>query len=123
MSLNFRFEKIKNWETVTKDGDRMSVVTESLIWSTMGVGLGKITEENVDEWMIRLAFLDKLMGPMMVRDGEPRPFTREELVAHIGLYTNVTNEVRTRWAKRVMENYFKEEEYRMKRAMEQAKNG
>lgn len=121
MSLDFKLTKIKDWETVTRDGDRMSAVTEGLIWSALSVGLRGITEDNVDEWLIRLALLDHLNGnTILTVDGNPRPFTRQEVEAHIGLTTNVTDRKRPSWAKEAVEKFFADEAYRIKRDKKKA---
>ncbi len=121
MSLNFKLDKIKDYKTVCWDGDvmadgKMKLVTESLIWTTMQVGLGSITEENIPEWLVRLDLVDRLFGTMMVRyDGDKRvnvPFTKEDLVAHIGLTTNVSKETRTKFLKRTMDHFVRESEHR-----------
>lgn len=116
MSLNFKLDKIKNYETVTRKGDELNPVTNALIWSTMSVGLGSITEKNLQEWLVRLAFSDKLFGTMLKKDGEDRPFTRDELVAHIGLSCNVCDESRVKWTKRMTEHFMREAEYKLKKA-------
>ncbi len=116
MSLDFKLDKIKNYKTVTRYGNELSTVTNGLIWSTLSVGLGEITEKNVDEWMVRLALVDKLLGTMLKKNGESRPFTRDEVVTHIGLTTNVSNEKRPGWAKRMTERFFRDVERSLKNA-------
>ena len=115
MPLTFKLDKIKNYETVTRTGTELNPVTNALIWSTMSVGLGSITEKNLNEWIVRLEFSDKLFGTMLKKDGEDRPFTREELVAHIGLSCNVVDETRVKWTKRMTEHFMREAEYKMKK--------
>ena len=113
MSLNFKLDKIKNYTEVCHKGEELHPVTNGLIWSTMTVGLGEITAKNIDEWLIRLALADKLFGTMMFvgsgpNERQPRPFTREELVAHIGLTTNVSNETRNQFTKRQTEHFYRD---------------
>lgn len=132
MSLDFRLNNIKDFQTVCwewrtpgveKDGKKLNPLTEGLIWSTMAIGLGEITEKNIDEWMARLAITDKLFGTMSVKwDGEKKiemPYTREELVMHIGLTTNVTNEKRPSWLKRTTTRFMEETDYKLQRAARQ----
>lgn len=117
MSLNFDFRKmiarvgqteyerittslIKNEEGTAKWHD----VTNSLIWLSMGVGLGEITEKNVDEWCFRIALLEKLDGPtFQFNNGRKVSMTRKDIWDHIGMTTNVSDEKRPAWIKRVIE--------------------
>lgn len=120
MSLNFKLDKIKDYQTVCWQDEKLSAVTDGLIWATMGVGLGEITEKNINEWLVRLTFSDKLFGTMLGLAGEKgerveRPFTRWELVQHIGLRTNVVNEPRAKWMKRNAERFMSDTEYAMSR--------
>jgi hypothetical protein len=86
-------------ETGEKDSDgeplyRMATVTETLIFATMAVQMGSITEANADEFYARLKFIEALDGPFMYqsKDGErsDRYFTPEDIQAHIGLVCNVS---------------------------------
>lgn len=125
MSLNFKLDKIKDYKTLCwvrldADGEKLNPVTDGLIWSTMSIGLGEITEKNINEWLVRLQFSDKLFGTLLIKAGEngervERPITREELVAHIGLRTNVTNETRAKWMKRMTERFMSDAEYALRK--------
>jgi hypothetical protein len=104
MSLNYNLTKIKNHDTVCfridSDGEeRMRPVTNLLIWSTMSVDLGEITAKNVDEWLFRL----KAIG-LIYQEESQLKVTREQLVAHIGLTTNVfPNKTRAQFLKNCAE--------------------
>lgn len=75
-------------------------VTNGLIWLTMVVQLGEITEKNVVEFATRVAIYQKLNGAYLIDgDGKPREITAEEVRAHVGLYTNVTSHTRTAFLK------------------------
>jgi hypothetical protein len=109
MSLNFYFDQIENYENVVwiktpteedPEATTMNPVTNALIWATLTVGIGKITDKNVDEFAARLRIMEKIDGYYLVQDGEGRGITDEEFIAHIGLYTNVGNETRAQWASR-----------------------
>jgi len=114
MALNFQFEKIANYMDVVWVGDgeerRMNPVTEALIFGTMSVGLGEITDSNVDEFAARFRIIEKIHGAMLYKpnpDGEGTIdwfLTDEDFIAHIGLTTNVTNERRSQWASRIFNN-------------------
>lgn len=108
MALNWDVGDIENYkemcfETRTddngstlKDEDGETIlylksVTDRLIWGTMGVKMGSITEKNHKEFFARLRIMEKL-------DGYPpdNRVTYEEVRAHIGLRTNVCTDT---WAK------------------------
>lgn len=89
MSLNWNLSKIKDCGTVCmheQNGEReLRPITSNLIWLTMAVGMGTITDKNIDEWQFRLAVLSRI-------DDQPEMYgalTREVLEAHKGLETNV----------------------------------
>ena len=107
MPLNWNITKVVDHENLcwVKDGDghRVHPVTECLVFGTMGVGLGEITEANCDEFARRLAIYQELVGAMMVNDKGPRLITAEEVRAHIGLHTNVRNEKPAAWRKRMLD--------------------
>lgn len=116
MSLNFDLTAVKTrlgderYEELTtslieRDGEKLwHDVTNQLVWMSMAVGLGKIEEKNLDEWSFRIAFLEKLDGPSFrFNDGRQFGFTRRDLEDHVGLRTNVTEEKRSAWIKRIVE--------------------
>lgn len=102
MSLNFQLSGIEDYKTVCYDGDgQLKVLTEAIIWATMIVEIGKITEENVGEFYARLKVCEGLGKLTHMRgDGTPMMPKIEELIAHIGLYTNVPEVHRPRWLTR-----------------------
>jgi hypothetical protein len=114
MALTYEFGNIKDYpETVwipapteeNPDAVRMNPVTEALIFGTMSIGIGRFTEQNIDEVAARFRIIEKLDGPMLT-DGKGKGhfLTDEEFIAHIGLYTNVSNETRAAWARRMFVN-------------------
>lgn len=119
MSLNFDLSAIpEETRTIVADydsptegvhkGDRiMNPVTNTLIWTTMAIGIGILNDDTIPEFAARVELYQKVHGPLMQRvtdDGiEPRPITREDVEAHKGLSTNVFPlEARTKWVKRVI---------------------
>jgi hypothetical protein len=80
--------------------ERLSVTTHTLIFATMAVGLGSITEKNAEEFYRRLAWVER--GGAFRRSAEGDvPFTLDEVRAHIGMTTNVSDETKTKWNKRM----------------------
>lgn len=95
-----------NWTDSTKTSIiRMSVTTHCLIFASMSVAMGSITEKNVKEFATRLNMLETAFGAFR-RDGEgkPTPFTFDEVKAHIGLRTNVSEEPNAAFNKRLASN-------------------
>jgi len=112
MSLNFDYSKVKNSDVITthpKDVDKpreeqhLSPITESLIWKALSVRLGKITEENVDEWWFRVRLTQLVDGPEFNCGKDVKVYlTRQDIVNHIGLKTNADTFTRSKWAKEFM---------------------
>lgn len=101
MSLDFGLGGIKNykelcWTDAEAGGKQLTGLTHALIWDTMTVGLGEITEKNLDEWMYRLC----IMGRVCPREMK---ITRQDLVNHIGLRTNASTFTRAAFKKRAMD--------------------
>lgn len=113
MSLDWNLEDIKDWETVTKaDDGTMSPVTHALIMSTMGVGMGTITEANADEFAWRLDLYQHMYGALLVdvvdEEFVAHVVSPDEVRQHIGLRTNAALETRVKWLKRITEDHFRQ---------------
>lgn len=125
MSLNWSVAKVKDWETITKspwDKEKINPVTEALIWKTMAVDLGEISERNVDEFWFRVRLLQMLDGPELQYEDGGVYLTKEDIVAHIGLVSNVIDLPRTKWLNKVLSGYrFKEPHPQQKSALAMAK--
>ncbi len=111
MSLSFQFTGMTkeakdnpNYCWTEIDGrQEVAPVSHTIIFACLGVGIGAITEKNVDEFYGRMVVYAKIGGPgKLFEDGKERLITEEELHDHIGLTTNVGNETRTQWMKRVI---------------------
>ena len=134
MSLNWNLEAIENhkevcWIKTDEKGDdgeprvRMNPVTETLIFMTMAVKLGSITEANADEFYARLKVIEKLEGPFMFKTEDGKKvdvyFTPEDVQAHIGLACNVSNETTTKFFSGLRQGLFKSHKNHYKAAMRQ----
>lgn len=99
--LGPRFENGEEYEG-------LSVLTETLIFATMMLGIGRFTEKNAAEVYARLSVYEALHGTLvstMTDDGpKPRPITVQDVLDHIGLRTNAAfeDETRARWMKRLV---------------------
>ena len=111
MSLNFDFTAMikrlgqERYDEITSNPHnpkQWHPVTDRLIWESLAVDLGSITEENIDEWLYRMeinrAFSD--YADLEFGDGTKIWITREDLENHIGMTTNVTTLTRLKWIKR-----------------------
>ena len=99
MPLDYDLGNIKNYGTVCwlhDDADNrrhMNPVTHNLIFSTIRVGMGEITKDNVHEFFVRLS--------MMEGFDRLDKTTWEEVTQHIGLKTNVfPKESTSKWFKK-----------------------
>lgn len=88
MSLNWNISKCKDWKRLA---DKKGwPVTDKLVWATMAVGMGEITERNYEEFYRRLHIIEQNNGTFFLQhNGQPRYITLAEVKRRIGLYTNV----------------------------------
>ena len=91
-------------------------VTEAIVWRTMSVGLGTVTEDNVHEFYARSMLFDRitLTTPLWI-EGKDTHITMKMLRDHIGLSTNVPDETRKKWIARIMDYEFRSVEGMAKR--------
>jgi hypothetical protein len=101
--LNYNLKKIKDFNELNNG------TTETIIWATMAIGMGKITKDNYMEFFKRLEFYERLNGPMRRVNTEggyqPLYFKPEEVKRYIGLDTNVAHEPLSKWVLRVYRNF------------------
>lgn len=79
MSLNWDISKVENYK---EKADKNWNLLESLIWSSMSIGMGKLTKDNLDEWLYRLNRIE-------LENHSDRRWTEEHVSMFIGLRTNV----------------------------------
>lgn len=116
MSLNWDLSKVKNHDKLCyedraeEDGSvasYLTTTTEQLIWSTMIVDLRGITPDNAAEFWDRLSMYEKCCGPMRFNyDTEskkrtPVYYTKQDVINHIGLSTNVSPTTRAQFLKKL----------------------
>ena len=114
MSLDWDLTKIKNrqetcWITgINDDGksDRVfNPITNGLIWYTLALGMGEITEKNCEEFYRRMVMHDKMSGTLLQKGGAPAYISFAEIKQHIGLHTNVwPKETDIQFFKKMMKN-------------------
>jgi hypothetical protein len=120
MSLDYELGQIENYKEVCYTGEpgerKMSPVTHALIFITMSVDIGRITEKNYLEFYTRAKFAAALFGSSLMKADEhggykERGITIEDVRAHIGLHTNVADKTRAYFVKRQVDNYFRSADY------------
>lgn len=100
-------EQLSNAEVI----ERMNPLTNVLIWATMSLNLRGITEENHQEFWVRLRVLEKLRGAFL-RDFDKeteawkdRWITFAEVKAHIGLGVNVSDTSWREWIGTTLDSF------------------
>lgn len=116
MSLDYSLSDIKDWGVICLDKTgELKPITKQIIHLSLVVCLGSITEKNVSEWMFRLRFLRAIDRAVIV--------SYIELGAHIGLRTNMTNDTRTVWLKKVWKSLERDVDQEVKRIMKEVTLG
>ena len=114
MALHFELKNVKDFQTKCFSlMGRINPKTEALIWTTMSVGMNKITEENYKEFHTRYTFANQLMG--WVQD-----ISLEDVQEHIGLWTNATERTWNQFTKIVIENWCRDNKFNPKKKMARA---
>jgi hypothetical protein len=82
-------------------------ILDKLIWGTMIVDIGTITDANISEWLFRMTLGDRILSGrgyfvMRYQFDEDIPLTAAHLRKFVGLKTNVTTTTRAKWMKKVI---------------------
>lgn len=109
MSLNFDLSKLPSRLI---DDEAEYAITDALVWYAMFTGMpGELTAKNAPEFYSRIAISEKVNGAMLRKAGGPYFITYDDVVARIGMKTEVTNiglshlangESRAKWLKRAI---------------------
>ena len=95
MSLNWDLGGIENFKSVCRNEDEsLREETELLIFYTMNLGMGLITQNNVDKFILRFRLYEELYG--MAKwwnvNGQRVNVISDTLIRkHIGLRTNASS--------------------------------
>jgi len=137
MPLNWSVKNVKDHDNVcyyvaTKDNleygmkageSYLKGTTDALVWLTMSVGLTEITEDNIDEWLYRLAIEYSVHGATNHRfvDGKWEPIYHDEnsLRQHIGLETNAGTISREEYHEKVIRALASNGKYLLRSAKEE----
>lgn len=101
MSLKWDVEDVEDYENLFTEGRygrELKSISNTLVWMTMAIDIGEITENNFEEVWARLLVVFHLGFYSLNEDeGTSRPFTKDEVKRHIGLWTNVPYCCWDRW--------------------------
>lgn len=105
MSLNYDFREVKDFDALHED-EAQRAINDALVWATMWVDIGHITEDNWQEFATRIHMWETTFSPHLIDgDGEAYYIKPSDVKRRIGLRTNVsqktTNQYRTKIAKAV----------------------
>lgn len=105
MALHANYNGIKDWEELVYDGDKLNPTTHAIVFMTMAIGMGSITNKNVDEFIMRVMLEQEMSGPWLYEmKGDERVgvyVTPNDVRRHTGLTTNVSRMTRVQYRKRV----------------------
>lgn len=128
MALTFDLTTVPESVWKNAEGNR-SAVSEALIFLTMSVGIGEITEKTAPEFYARVVAVERVYGAMVsTHDSDTgvsadRNITITDVLNHVGLKTNARFDVEPRaaWLKRVVGNDLDDHARDVKRAQAAAK--
>jgi hypothetical protein len=103
MPLDWYVADVENYKercwVKREDGHHLSLITDTLIWAAMQIGMRSITKKNWKEFYARI-----LLDPdSRRRENGCLLIKQADVKAHIGLSTNVSPVSRTKWFKELME--------------------
>jgi len=86
MALNYDIQDVKaDWKS-----DEVWPITNALIWGTMSVAMGSITEDNWKEFYTRCHMIETIHGAWLWDKDGKKYITPKDVQSHIGLHTNAT---------------------------------
>ena len=111
MSLNWNVEDVHDFEVLHEDENGSGwAITKAIVFRTMLINMGEITEKNCEEFYTRIALCDECLGPslgMTDEDGEMKDYfiSLADVKRRIGLNTNVSEDSKAKfngWLMRTM---------------------
>ena len=87
MSLYWNGKDVPDFDRKAQENPAM---LNCLIWASLSIGMGEITEKNLKEWVYRLRRFAVEGKPLLLnKDKTPYEITEETIRPWIGLRTNV----------------------------------
>lgn len=103
MSLQFWLDKCNEPDELwLEDNSDLQPTTKAIVHLTMAVGMGEIREATAQEFFARVRLYENMAGATLHTKDGASLITPEDVQRHIGLKTNVANETRQTWVKRVI---------------------
>jgi hypothetical protein len=114
MSLNFDLRKVSHYKRLYRKNSngtfKLNQISETIILSTMSVGMRSITEKNWEKFYNRLHLLETIHGSFFYSRNRgkmvPRYITKDEVKRLIGLKVNVMDLTPGQFLKRFEKNQF-----------------
>lgn len=108
MSLNWNVSKCPGYNKGEQSED-FTNWRDLMIYGTMRVDMGSVTEQNIDDWLVRVEVCRRFGESFGTRAKEGGGFEqmypdRKVLEMFVGLRTNVTTIPRKKWLKRVIDS-------------------
>lgn len=76
----------------------------ALVWACLGLDMPGITDGNLDEWMFRIYYSDRVGVPMLyIPEGWSTADVRRCLKRWVGLRANVAGASRAKWLRRMQD--------------------
>tara|TARA_R110002110_G_scaffold2550_1_gene11969 strand:- start:333 stop:758 length:426 start_codon:yes stop_codon:yes gene_type:complete len=114
MALNWDLGDIENFKSVCRNEDEsLREETELLIFYTMNLGMGLITQNNVDKFILRFRMYEVLYGMAKWRNvnGQRINAISDTLIRkHIGLHTNASSISDAQFNKNMLKQLVREAE-------------
>lgn len=87
MPLTYNFTEIRDYEDLHKD-EFERYVTDAIVWLSMPLGVGTITEDNADLFHFGITVLEGIHGMFLNKGGKPYRISQEDVRRRTGLRTN-----------------------------------
>ena len=113
MPLNWDIGDCENWEQLkATESDRTAL--DTVIMMTMSLDIGKLTDDNLQDWLDRARIVEAIHGPAYHKPGGRCLLgQREFMQKYVGLRTNVTTKKSTvAWFKDFYKNLKMDRRYR-----------
>ena len=115
MSLNWDCTKVRDKQEVLEGTEWLKA--NAIIFSTMAIDMGQITEKNVDEFYARYKGLEFAIKNTVA---EGVTVTRADIARRVGLSTNVATRTRAQYLKRLGEMIMRDIDREVKQEREAA---
>lgn len=120
-------DKIDSDGTIHPDRVKMNPITEVLIWSTISVGISKITEKNYSDYYRRLRALEQAgICFLQGKDEDGKDISRNpdlnEVYLHMGLSTNATKITNAKFMRNLGETIYDRIKYQVEEEVKEFNN-